>query len=271
MNIEAYRLQWLKWHRAYEIYAYKVFRKSLLETASRIPFDNLTYGNYKFLIPVNISTKLIEQAYFDVYTNIGLTHGRRIGRGINRELKDYSAPLFNETLQNSIIEWVRQNCGLNIISVSDTLAKRIIALVEQASSDNLTLDEMQRFIRKSISTGSGLTRYEVMRIARTETGSAANHAATVSAETSGIVLEKVWISSQNARTRRKPKDQFDHYDMNGKSVEQNEKFIMTSRNGVVDRLDFPCDPKGSASNIIQCRCAVAYRPKRDSDGFVIRR
>lgn len=270
MNVESYRLQWLKWQRQYETRAYTIFRKALLATANRIPINNLTYQNYKQVIALNIHTSAIEQAYIDVYTIIGIIHGNRVGRGINRELKDYSKPLFNEYFQNTIIDWVRENCGLNIISVSETLSKRIIALVEQSASENLTLDEMQRFIRNNLNSAS-LSRYEVLRIARTEVGAAANHAALVSGETSEIVLEKVWISSHNARTRRKPQDQFDHYNMNGVSVEQNEKFVMPGKGGIIDRIDFPCDPNGSAGNIIQCRCAVALRPKRDSNGFVIRK
>lgn len=269
MNIEDYRLQYLKWHRQYERRAYTIFRKAIIQTASRIPIDNLTYENYKVLIPVNIHKEKIEQAYIEVYRTIGLIHGNRVGRGINRDIKNFLGPLFNRIFQNDIVDWVRRFCGDNIISVSDTIAKTIISLVEKASADGLTLQQMQKFIRDRVNTG--LSRYEVLRIARTETGAAANHAALVSGETSGIVLEKVWISSQNTRTRRKPKDQFDHYDMNGKSVEQYEKFVMPGKGGIIDRIDFPCDPKGSPGNIIQCRCAVALRPKRDADGFVIRR
>ncbi len=271
MNMQDYGIQYRKWHTAYERRSYKIFRKALLATARRVPVDNLSYYNYKQVIPLNIEKKLIEQAYFDVYTQIGLIHGNRVGRGINKDLKDYSAPLFNEEFQKTIIDWVRVNCGANIISVSDTLADAIIKLVEQSLAKNLTLDEMQRFIRRSLDNGSAISRYEVLRIARTETGAAANHSALVSGQTSGIVLEKVWISTISPRTRVKPKDEYDHIAMNGATVEQDQPFTVTSRNGVVDRIDFPCDPKGRPANIIQCRCAVALRPKRDSQGLVIRR
>lgn len=271
MNMQQYGIQYRKWHGAYERRSYKIFRKALLETARRIPTDNLTYFNYKQVIPLNINSTIIERAYFDVYTQIGIIHGNRVGRGINRDIKDYSAPLFNEEFQRTIIEWVRLNCGTNIISVSETLAETIIKLVEQCLSENLTLEQMQRFIRRSLDNGSAISRYEVLRIARTETGAAANHSALVSGETSGIVLEKVWISTISPRTRVKPKDEYDHLSMNGVTVEQNQPFTVTSRNGIVDTIDFPCDPKGRPGNIIQCRCAVALRPKRDKDGMVIRK
>lgn len=270
MTSEQYRLQYLKWHRGYERRAYTIFRKAMVETVGRLNIDNLTYSNYHVIVPLNITIESIRKAYQDVYLQIGLIHGNRIGRGINRDIKDYSAPLFNEQFQNTIIEWVRANLGNRIISVTDTIVKNIMALVEYSLGENLTVEQMQKYIRDNIGR-KVLSRYQVLRIARTETGGAANHAAIVSGETSGIVLEKVWISSHDARTRRKPRNQFDHYDMNNVAVDQYGLFTLTSTNGTIDRIEYPCSPKGSAANVIQCRCAVALRPKRDVNGLVIRR
>jgi len=270
MNNAEYLEQWLKWHEQYEKRAYRIFRIALLETISNIPLSNITYENARALIELNINSDKLTHAYIEVYTSIGLIHGNRIGRGINRELKDYEKPLFNRIFQNSIVDWVRENAGSRITSVLDTVAKKIIELVVQASADNLTIEQMQRFIRDRIGRNI-LSRYEVTRIARTESTTAANHAALISGETSGIVLEKVWISTQNKRTRIKPKDQFDHYHMNGVAVEQNEKFILRSKDGIVDKMDYPGDTSGSAGDIINCRCSVALRPKRDADGFIIRK
>ena len=268
-NIE-YLEQWMKWHGQYEKRAYRIFRIALLETISHIPLSNITYENAQPLIELNINPEKLTEAYINVYTSIGLIHGNRIGRGINRELKDFEKPLFNRIFQNSIVDWVRENAGSRITKVLETVTKNIIELIGQASADNLTIEQMQKFIRDRIGRGL-LSRYEVTRIARTESTTAANHSALVSGESSGIVLEKVWISTQNRRTRIKPKDQFDHYHMNGIAVEQNEKFILRSKDGIVDKMDYPGDTDGSAGDIINCRCAVALRPKRDADGFIIRR
>lgn len=270
MNREEYRSKWHVYQRGYERRAYTIFRRSLSTTVNNIPFDNLSYENYQAVITLNIRQQDIEAAYIEVYTQIGLLHGNRVGRSINQELKDYSRPLFNEEFQRNIIEWIRENLGERIVSVTETLAKKIMMLVEEALGENFTIEQMQKYVRDNIGK-KVLTRYEVLRIARTEVTSAANRGAIVSGETSGIVLVKEWISSQNDRTRRKPRDEFDHFHMNGKQVEQYENFIMTSREGTVNEMQYPGDPKGSASNTIQCRCTVALVPKRDADGFVIRR
>lgn len=266
---DQFRVIWLRWHRQYEAMSFRLMKEAIIQTSKRIPLDNVNYENYKFVVPLNIKPDKIEQAYFELYEKIGLIHGNRIGRQINRDIKDFSKPLFNRIFQNGIIDWVRENCGEKIISVTNTISKTIISLVEQALGDNLTLEEMQRFIRSKIDIG--LSRYEVLRIVRTETTNASNHAAIVSGETSEIVLAKVWISSQDSRTRRKPKDEWSHIAMNGVQVGQDEKFRMVSRKGEVNNIDYPCAPGSSAGNSINCRCAVALRPMRDKDGFVIRK
>lgn len=270
MTSEEYLTQWLKYHRGYERRAYNIFRKSLIATVNRVPINNLTYQNYKQLIELNILLTDVEAAYIEVYRTIGLIHGNRVGMGINRELKDYSKPLFNEEFQRTIIDWVRSNCGLRIRSVARTLAEKIIALVEDALGENLSIEQMQKFVRDKIGRNV-LSRYEVLRIARTEVTSSANHASTVSGETSKIVLVKRWISTLDGRTRRKPEDNWSHLAMNGKEVGQFEKFHMVSKKGEVNDIDYPCAPGSSAENCIMCRCSIALVPKRDADGFVVRR
>lgn len=270
MTRNQYRRQWLKWRETYDVIAFRAFNKALKASIERMPVDNITYDNYRFVIPLNVQLAPITAAYNFVYSTIGLRHGRRVGFGINRELKRFDNDLFSRFFQNSIIDWIRENVGDRIVSVSETIAKRIGRLVEVASEEGMSVYEMQRYLRKKINDPA-FTRYQATRIARTEVTGAANHAAAEAADNSGIVLEKVWIATKDGRTRRKPKDQFDHMHMDGLSVDQFDKFTLRSKGGIVDELEFPGDPKGSAGDVIQCRCAVAYRPKRDADGFVISR
>lgn len=270
MNRQQYLDQWRKWHGAYERRAFRIFRRAIKQCYDAIPVDGLDYNNYRVLIDLNVLPNPIYSAYVEVYTTIGLIHGNRVGQGINRDIKDYSRPLFSEELQRTILEWVRDNCGLRITSVIDTIREKVISLVEQAIEQNLTIEQMQAFLRRAIADPK-FTRYQALRIARTETTTAANHAAMVSGETSGIVLEKNWISTIDSRTRHKPEDQWDHRIMNNVTIGQFDKFTLISKRGVREELEFPGDPKGSSGSVINCRCAVALIPKRDSNGMVIRR
>jgi hypothetical protein len=270
MNSTQYLNQWLKYHKAYENRAYKVFNNSLREVADKIPitFSYLTASaSIKLNIGLNIQT--IENSYIKVYSEIGLVHGKRVGAGINKDIKDFNRALFSDEFLNTIIQWVKENAGQRITSVSETLAKEIIKLVIQAQEQNLSIDEMQRFIRRSIDLPN-FTRYQALRIARTETTAAANHAAMISGNSSGILLEKVWLSAQNERTRDGRPEDWNHLAMNEKRVGKNENFIMTSNKGVINEMEYPGDVTGSAGNVINCRCAFAWVPVLDGDGFAIR-
>lgn len=270
MTNDDYRLVWQKWQKSYEVHAYRIFNKAVRLSFVGLNPDNITYDNYKVLIPLNVIREPITAAYISVYSSIGITHGRRVGFGINREIKRFDNDLFSRIFQSEIVEWIRDNVGDRIVSVSETIAKRISRLVEVAAGDGLSVSEMQKYIRKKLKDPK-FTKYQALRIARTEVGGAANHAATVAADNSGIVLEKVWISFKDKRTRRVPRDTFDHVDMDGKAVDQFERFKVPSKSGGTDELLTPCDPTGKAGNVIQCRCVVAHRPKRNENGFVITR
>jgi len=270
MNLREYGEQYLKYHKGYENYAFKVFRKALKLSFASLPVRSLDYDNYKLTVGLNINSEPIRQAYYAVYQRVGFLHGARVGRGINRDIKDFNLPFFNEEFYKDLLQWLVENVGERITSVNETTIRRIQLAVEVAQRKNYSVDEMREFLQKTIDSPS-FTRYQALRIARTEVGAAANFAALKAGESSGIVLEKVWIAMHDNRTRDGKPEEWDHRSMDGVSVEQNEPFVLRSRSGQVEYLDSPCDVKGSAGNVINCRCAVALRPKRDSDGFVIRR
>lgn len=270
MTNQQYLEQWIRWHEGYEQRSRKYFREAIVNFINRFPIDNLSYANYQIVLDLNKNLSEFEAAYLRVYTDIGLLHGNRVGRGINAEVKEYSRPFFNQFFSDSILNWVRENCGLRIRSVAETVTKKIASLIETALEDGLTNDQMRVYLKRNLDKNI-LTKYELNRIVRTETTGAANHGAMVAGEKSGIVLDKVWIATKDSRTRRKPEDQFDHMVMDGATVGQYDNFVLRSKDGIEDRIQYPGAPEGSPGDVIQCRCAVALRPRRDADGFVIRR
>lgn len=270
MTRQEYLEQWLKWHEGYEQRSRKYFRDAIISFIGGFPIDNISYSNYQILLDINKNLSYFEQAYYRVYKDIGLLHGNRVGRGINAELKEYSRPFFNQFFSDNILDWVRRNCGDRIVSVANTVVKRISLMIEKALEDGLTNEQMRVLLQKNLEKNI-LTKYELNRIVRTETTTAANHGAMMAGETSGVVLDKVWIATKDNRTRRIPRDQFDHINMDNVKVGQYEDFILRSRDGIVDKLQYPGATGGSASDVIQCRCTFALVARRDADGFVIRR
>ena len=122
--------------------------------------------------------------------------------------------------------------------------------------EGLGVDQIATNIARNV---SGIAKARGALIARTETHGAANNGANAAARQTGLQLKKEWITAEDARTRSVAGgDEWDHVEIDGAIVAQDEKFRLTSANGTVEFLDFPGDPAGSAANVINCRCAVGY-------------
>ena len=94
-------------------------------------------------------------------------------------------------------------------------------------------------------------RYRSERIARTEVISASNMSSQAGALATGVPLDKTWIAKIDDKTRES------HIAVDGEVVDINELFS----NGLL----LPGDPNGEAEDTINCRCAVGYLSKSDSD------
>lgn len=274
-NQNDYRTAWLKAHKIYERRIYKIFRKYFVDSANNINFNFLTETNYEAQINADIKIFDIYKAYYDAYLSVGITHGNKVGKGINKEIKDFNPIAFETEYQRNLYNWILDNVGQSIVSIHDTFKKHIIQIIANGIQEGLTIEQISAKMVKLINSRS-FYRWQALRIARTETTSAANHAAMTAGDISGIVLQKVWISATDNRTRRIPRDAFDHLHMNGKRVDKDKPFEVPNKLGYIELLPYPSSKKtqsGSltnASNAINCRCTAALVPKRDSNGRIIR-
>lgn len=262
----AYRRQWLRLKTRYEKRASRIFRKAIRETALQIPFDKLTVSTYPGYISFYVNQEKIKQAYLDTYTQIGLAHGRRVGQGLNQEIrkeKNFAFDSFESVFIQFIQNWLLTQGGQRIVSVRDEVAKYIIEYIAKRIEESADIRAIARELEKHIRS-QGFYRWQIERIVRTETTAAANYGAIYAAEDSGLVYEKEWISAHDPRTRRPPKSQYDHWNMDGVRVPKDGMFDV---NG--DQIEFPGDPKGQPGNVISCRCSVSVVPKRDENGRLV--
>ncbi len=265
MTRRKYRKEWLRLHKRYSLRAARILRKKLREAALRIPFDNLSEFTYNTSIRFNVGQEQIEAAFLQIYTEIGIQHGKKVGREINKEIdkKRFEVDDFSDGYRRFIQQWLLNNGGVRITSVREELIEYLIRFVVAQIDEGKDIRTISRLLQRHI-LSRGFYRWQIERIVRTETTAAANQGAIQAGESSGIQWEKEWISSKNARTRRKPDDVFDHYDIDGLKVPKAEKFNVQG-----DLLDYPGDPKGQPANVINCRCTVAVVPKRDENGRII--
>jgi hypothetical protein len=241
--------------------ANRIVRKNIRKFISELPLNNITPTTFEAVVRSNITEDKIKIMYRELY----FTVGKPIFDTIDKKLK--RVKFFNENLFNELMAiWLQQNAGLNIVSVHSTLIQTILDTITQGYEQNLSVADISRLLQQQ-----GFYRAQSMRIARTETTTITNASTVMAGNNSDLVLDKVWISAQNIRTRRQPRDKFDHLHMNGVKVGQDEDFNVSG-----EMLSYPGDitnreVRTSAGNIIQCRCKVALVTRVDDDGFPIRK
>jgi len=265
MQINDYRKLWLRLHRSYEKKAFSIFRNGLRNAAKKIPFDNLDKYNYIPSIEFNVNQDEIYKAYYKAYYTIGILHGNKITKGIVRDTKGIEVDIFQQAFKTGLQQWILENLGLRIQTVRQSIIKYLLDEINKGISDGKDVRVIAKEMQKLVNSRN-FYRWQALRIARTETTAAANYGASIASSTSPFVMEKIWISANDARVRRPPKSHYDHYDLNGVKVPVDGLF---EDNGAF--LRFPGDPKAPAGTVINCRCATALQPKRDSNGRLIRK
>ena len=267
MNTSLYRRTYKRWLKQYEKQAYKEIHKTFAKWGVNIPFSIMTEANYEALVDVVMTDEPMIMTYEKIYTDIGLVHGKRVGVTINKELKffkpnDFDA-LFLRNIRNYLLT---TDLELRLFSIESTYADSIKLLLSKRLEEGKTIREASAEVQALVRSND-FYRWQALRIARTESTTVANYAATQANQVTDYVMEKVWISARDGRTRRSPPDKYDHVYLDGKTVEPNDDFITETG----QKLAYPGDPKGAAGDIINCRCAVAYRAKRDSEGNLIKK
>jgi len=246
-----------KQHGIYERKAYRIVRSHISKIIKGIPVGNIDLSNYEAVINANIHREQIAAMYREIYKTIGIHYGNRVNKEIEKVKK--ANVLFNEQLLKEILLFLSTEGGIKITSVHNTLIDDIVKAIQLQLSEGATLIDLQNAIYAITSKAGTFYKWQSLRIARTETTSASGLAAMKTAEASDLEMQKTWIATLDNRTRR------DHFREDGQSVDLNQPFVMSSGAS----LQYPGDPKAPAHEVINCRCTIAFIPKRDSEGMLI--
>lgn len=194
-----------------------------------------------------ISQKVVKRSVKGIYEHL--------------EVKSATTDLFSYVILNYL-----QTQGLDQLAsdITETTKEQIRRFLIQSAENNYTLPETIALLRTS-----GITDYRAELIARTETGRAANIGSMVGATSTGLVTVKEWIAAKDNRTRRIPRDQFDHLHMDGVKVPMDATFKLQNKKGGFDLMLHPCDSSGSAADVCNCRCTLGYEAQRDKNGKLL--
>lgn len=258
--------RFIQLHRIYEVKNMQVILKEFRKIFKAINFDNLTPENARFVILLNLDTEGLEKALYRIYYTTGIKYGNIVSRQIRSdnpiEQKRFKPlPFFNTLFQQFLTDYFKAKGGENISLLTDTMVDEIQKVIVLSTELNETVEQMRDRIYKTVNKPD-FYKWQAMRIARTETTFAMNKAKELSGQASGLIMEKVWLGKNDGRERPS------HIAMNGKKVEQNAMFELSS--GV--KLKFPGDRDGIGrvkdmkKEVINCRCTYGYEAKRDENG-----
>ena len=172
------------------------------------------------------------------------------------------------------LDWINEmlafltKFGLQLVAnMTNTTKVKIDTIISLGIAQGLSSDEIAQMIMEDEELGYAKMR--ATRIARTEVMRASNYAAFVGASKHDFLVDKIWIATRDSRTRRIPKDYYDHWDMDGQIVAFNENFTSRDKLGRPVIAEIPGDPKSPKGFTINCRCTVGFIPKRDANGRLI--
>jgi hypothetical protein len=164
----------------------------------------------------------------------------------------------------------RGNITLNLLAEQWRAKMRLLAQShETAERVTKITDKTRQLIRDTLSEGAAsgwdirtigralrkavVDPVRALLIARTETTRASSAGHEAGAESTNLVLNKVWIATADSRTRP------DHLAMlSSKPVPKDGLFIVGGL-----PMKYPGDPAGGAANCSNCRCTVSYLPAVD--------
>lgn len=179
-------------------------------------------------------------------------------KGLTKADDDQLVRLWESQMRNYVENEGAERIKL-ISHVNEKEFKRIVRDVVSESLENkLSIQDAAKMIRDRIGFSN---KYRSLRIARTEIVSASNYGSITGAKSTLLPLSKVWISVNNNRSRHS------HKMMNNTEVGIDDSFKVPifdndKQTSDYDTMYFPGDPKGSAGNVINCRCTQGYKVKR---------
>lgn len=216
--------------------------------------QGLTSG---FLLNSEPLKLIIRNLYFDA----GINFGDKVRYFLKQQASQKRRmPMgFNQRMQ----ELIEMYYGVDFLNMSegitDTTRQLLVDVLTNAQRDGLGFDDTIALLE-----GTELSRNRARLIARTETITAANSGSMLSAKESGIVVNKVWIATQDARTRH------DHYNVSADAIDIDAAFKVGQYE--MEQPGARRQPNGlpvPAKEVCNCRCCVSFIAVRDASGRVL--
>lgn len=211
------------------------------------------------------------RAFRDLYQDMGFvtvrTFGARVvsqGKALGHDLECKQEGGFAALFRSLALAWVNlEPIRRRITAVTETTRNRIVSEVAKGQAEGLGVAEIAKGINKRV---PAISRTRGALIARTETHNAANYAMHETAKSTGLELEKEWVATEDARTRRFGDDaEYNHLAMHGQKRDMDEPFAMPWLFGPDLAIMYPGEAGKPGAATINCRCSVVHSVKSLDD------
>ncbi|MEK6479614.1 phage minor head protein [Catalinimonas sp. 4WD22] len=203
-------------------------------------------------VAAQVSSSDIEKVLSELYSTVSIEFAKDSYKSLFPE-KSYTVTVSTKNLDDLVTIWLdkfRQYVFTdgaekvrNITTTTKTIIKRII---QKSGNEGLSIPDTSKLL---LSEWRSLAKSRSVVIARTEIIAASNYGSLTGAQSTGLEIDKIWISTRDSRTRDK------HIIADGQRVDINSNFQVGG-----ESLPYPGGGK-IPSNNIQCRCTVGYKRK----------
>ena len=204
-----------------------------------------------------------------LYKESAILFGNAVYRAVGVMNKKGDTFGLNNDWVTEVINFLMQYGFTLVANITQTTKSKLQEIVAKGITEGKSIDQITKDIMSDETTGYSVMRAK--RIARTEVMRASNYASMIGADKHDYEVDKIWISAKDLRTRRIPRNSYDHLNMNGQKVGWEDDFTSTGKKGDLVLAGFPGDPTAPAGFTINCRCAVGFEARRDANGKLIKK
>lgn len=233
------------WHNLENSYARKI--APILSKQWRDVAGDVSDGHYNIPIRIAESTPRFTETMIvnyqrtaNVYFDIAM---KMLGLKLtdtSREIKDT-----DNIFWDHMKAWMQFETARQVTMINSTTRNVLQGIITASLNEGLSYVQTAKKIRE-LSPISNANR--AMTIARTETHTIYSKSVNETIISSPAqVATKEWMAALDSRTRDP------HVTANGQNVRMKDFFMVFG-----ESLEYPGDPRGSAANIINCRCIALY-------------
>jgi len=180
--------------------------------------------------------KVMTAAYMSIIEDVG----NQTASDMGMKPKSAKAQIF-DPFSAAAVKWIKSQATLTVKAILATDLEAVKAIILNGFTEGQGIPAISKLIRGFYDDNSA---WKAARVARTEVAKAAGFGQHEAAAQSGVVETKKWLTARDSTVRDS------HADLEGEEQPLNG----TYSNG----LEFPGDPSGDPSEVINCRCTELY-------------